>query len=196
MAAPADRGRVSARVMVRFADNELLEGRADGLDMESPDFELILDGDAGINNRSALIPLPSVKCVTLHRGRGEPADRDGMQKVALRFRDGEVRKGLIGRPPRRARHGLVVELHTPDGSGMEVLGIPYGALKAVFYLRSWDGRPSEHLGKVAQWVPPQRLDTPLMELLGDIARLAALRDRGEITGAEFRRRRQVLLDLM
>lgn len=42
----------------------------------------------------------------------------------------------------------------------------------------------------------QRLDTPLMELLGDIARLADVRDPREITGTEFQRCRRVILDMM
>lgn len=182
-------------MVIRFADDELLEGRVEELDLDAPDFELEVR-DHGTNNERAIIPFPSVKRVTLERRVPEqPLELEGMQKVALRFRDGEVVKGLMSAPPRRGRYGVAVELLSPDGEEVELLGIPYSSLKAVFYLKSWDSRPSETLEVTGRW-SGHRVDTPLVDLLGDIGRLADLRDRSEITEDEFQRRRRVILDMI
>lgn len=183
----------TGHVLVRFADDEILEGAVDRLDLDRPDFELVV-ADPGTNNRRALIPLPSVKCITLGRRPLDPPARlDNMQKVALRFLDGEVIKGLVSESPRRGKYGVTVELMSPAGDEIEVLGIPYHSLKAVFYLKSWDSRPPEYVDVTGQW-SGTRMDTPLVDLLGEIGRLADLRDRGELSDADFQRRRRVILD--
>jgi hypothetical protein len=181
------------RVLVRFADDEIIEGRAATVDLDQPDFELALvDPDA--NSERALIPLPSVKSVTLERrALDDAAEVDGMQKVALRFRDGEVLCGLLVDGPRRQRYGVTVELLSPGGDEVELLGIPYDNLKAVFFLKSWDSRPPEFTDVTQEW-SGRRQDTPLLDLLGEIHRFASLRDRGEISADEFGRRRLEILD--
>lgn len=180
-------------VLVRFPDDEILEGSADGLDLDQPDFELVL-ADPSTNNRRALIPLPSVKSLTLgRRAVAGPVDVAGMQKIALRFSDGEVVKGLLRGGPRRCRHGVVLDLLSPGGDEEATLGIPYSSLKAVFYLKAWDSRPAEYLNVTGQW-SGRRQDPALVDLLGDIRRLADLRGRGDIGAEEFRRRRRQVLD--
>src|SRR5437879_7434635 len=139
------------RVLVRFADDEIIEGRAVAVDLDQPDFELDL-ADPGANSKRAIIPLPSVKSVTLERRVLEDlAPVDGMQKVALRFRDGEVVRGLLVDGPRRRRYGVTVELLSPGGDEVELLGIPYENLKAVFFLKSWDSRPLEYADVTHEW---------------------------------------------
>ena len=183
----------TGHVLVRFADDEILDGAVDRLDLDRPDFELTVS-DPGTNNRRALIPLPSVKCLTLgRRPLDPPMTIDNMQKVALRFLDGEVIKGLIADNPQRNKYGVTVELVSPAGDEIELLGIPYHSLKAVFYLKSWDSRPPEYVDVTGQW-SGTRMDTPLVDLLGEIGRLADLRDRGELTDEDFQRRRRVILD--
>jgi hypothetical protein len=178
-----------SRVLVRFPDDEILEGEALSLDLDNPDFELVL-ADPDANSRRALIPLPSVKCVTFDRRPVDGAQPEDMQKVALHFTDGEVITGLIGDAPRRRRYGVQLELHSPEGDEVELLGIPYDSLKALFFLRAWEGPhldPSEHTGMAS-------LATPLVDLLGQLRRLAEERDRGDIDDGEFVRRRRQVLD--
>src|SRR5258708_13265532 len=100
----------TGHVLVRFADDEILEGAVDRLDLDHPDFELTV-ADPGTNNRRALIPLPSVKCLTLgRRPIDPPAQVDNMQKVPLRFLDGEVVKRLIAQNPHRPNYMATAHL--------------------------------------------------------------------------------------
>ncbi len=191
---PLHIGREAAqlsRVVVRFSDDEVLEGDA-ALDLDRPDFELVL-ADPDANGRRALIPLPSVKCVSFER-RPVPAG-DGvasMQKVALHFVDGEVMCGLLGDDPRRGRYGVELELVSPEGDEVELLGIPYDSLKALFYLRHWDAAEDDLVDDTEQPVPA----TPLVDLLRELRVLSDSRDRGEIDDGEFQARRRQVLDRM
>jgi hypothetical protein len=181
-----------SRVVVRFSDDEVLEGDAVELDLDRPDFELVLvDPDA--NGRRALIPLPSVKFVTFDR-RTAPARDDlrDMQKVALHFVDGEVITGLLGDDPRRGRYGVQLQLLSPDGGHVELLGIPYDSLKALFFLRSWDGPVDVDVMDTEGPVPA----TPLVDLLRELRHLSDSRDRGDIDDGEFQDRRRSVLDRM
>jgi len=180
------------RVLVFFADGEILEGAVDALDLDRPDFDLYLS-DPEANHEIVLVPLPSVKRICAGRHPvNRTLRRDELQKVALRFRDGEVVKGLLATHPRRARHGVWVELIDPDGDELTVLGIPYANLKAVFSLKSWDSRPAEFVNLTRRW-QGRRTEAPLIDLLEEIQRLALLRDRGDISHEEFRLCRQAVL---
>ena len=179
-----------SRVVVRFSDDEVLEGDAVALDLDRPDFELVLD-DPGANGRRALIPLPSVKCVTFDRRAVSSGDAvEDMQKVALHFVDGEVITGLLGDDPRRGRYGVQLELVSRDGGEVELLGIPYDSLKALFFLRHWEAPHDEPDGE------DPAPATPLVDLLRELRVLSESRDRGEIDDGEFHSRRRDVLDRM
>jgi hypothetical protein len=182
----------ASRVVVRFSDDEVLEGDAVALDLDRPDFELVL-ADPGANGRRALIPLPSVKFVTFDRGPA-PARDDvrGMQKVALHFVDGEVITGLLGDHPRRGRYGVQLELVSPEGGETELMGIPYDSLKALFFLRAFDGALEDPTAGTDSPLP----ETPLVDLLRELRVLADCRDRGDISDGEFQARRRDVLDRM
>ncbi len=60
-----------ASVIVRFFDDETLEGSARDLDFDEPDFLVEVDDTAGLeNNETAWIPMTAVKWVEM------PIDRD------------------------------------------------------------------------------------------------------------------------
>lgn len=183
----------STTVTVRFLDDEILEGRVGPISLDKPELELDLRADAS-NNQSALVPLPSIKCITLKAGAPttEEKAREG-RKVAIRFIDGEVLKGYLDGELGHATHGITMRLMTVEKDRMETLAIPYTALKALFYLKTWDTRPPEfdgiedrHLGK--------RLSSPLVDLVSDIGQLDKLRKRGAISESEFQRKRRKILD--
>src|ERR1700737_2178886 len=136
----------SATVTVRFLDDEIIEGRVGTISLDEPNFELELP-DEGSNNERALIPLPSIKRITLRAGTPTAEQARADRKVAIRFSDGEVMKGYLDGELQHAGHGVTIRLLSVDRDRIETLGIPYTALKALFYLTSWDSRPPEFDGE-------------------------------------------------
>jgi hypothetical protein len=181
----------AGHVLVRFRDNEIVEGDAVQLDFSRPDFELRFREAS--NNRVALVALPSVKCVTLERRSLDGWSADWpLQKIAVHFRDGEVLKGLLGEPPARCPEGMLLTMVSPARDEVDRIGLPWGALKGLFYIRTWDSRAPEFSRESQQW-SWHRPHTPLVDLLGEIQTLRGLRQRGDIDHVEFERRRRDVL---
>jgi hypothetical protein len=182
----------SATVTVRFLDDEIIEGRVGTISLDEPNFELELP-DEGSNNERALIPLPSIKRITLRAGTPTAEQARADRKVAIRFSDGEVMKGYLDGELQHAGHGVTIRLLSVDRDRIETLGIPYTALKALFYLKSWDSRPPEFDGEVDLHLS-KRLSSPLVDLISDMGQLEKLRKRGTISEVEFQRKRRKILD--
>ena len=183
----------SATVTVRFLDDEIMQGRVASVSLERPDLEMDLPDD-GSNNERALIPLPSVKRITLQAGvPTEQEKRREGKKVAIRFVDGEVLKGYLDGGLRHATHGIRMRLMTVDKDRVETLAIPYTALKALFYLKAWDTRPIEYDSSEDRHLAT-RLSSPLVDLISDIGQLDRLRKDGAISEGEFQRKRRKILD--
>ncbi len=181
--------------MVHFVDGEVAEGTTSGIDLERADFDLDFVGPRH-NPRQAIIPLAAVKRVLVGREvvTDTPAD-DVLRKVALHFWDGEVARGLLRAVPRRGRFGMTLELLNPGADCAELYALPYHALKAVFFLRTWDTRPASaarRSGQERSIVPRQ--EAPLIELLSQIRGLRGLRHRGQISAVEYERRRSQVLE--
>jgi len=180
-------------VTVRFLDDEIMEGRVGGIDLDQPNIELEMP-DEGSNNESALIPLPSIKRITLQAGAPTAAEQGRAErKVAIRFQDGEVIKGYLDGELQHASHGVTMRLMAVEKDRIETLGIPYTALKALFYLKSWDARPPEFDGEEDRHLS-KRLSSPLVDLISDMGQLDKLRKRGAISESEFQRKRRKILD--
>jgi hypothetical protein len=180
-------------ITVRFLDDEIMEGRVGTITLDQPDIELELPDD-GSNNERALIPLPSIKRITLKAGAPSAQEQSRAErKVAIRFSDGEVLKGYLEGDLRHATHGIVLRLVTIEKDRIETLAIPYTALKALFYLKSWDTRPPEYDGVEDRHLH-KRLSSPLVDLVSDMGQLEKLRKRGAISESEFQRKRRKILD--
>ncbi len=188
-------GEDMPQIVVRFMDDEIMEGEAPDLNFDQPDFVLRV-ADPTSNNEHALIPLGSVKRISMSNA---PVDdelrRRAIRKVAIRFQDGEVLKGYLNGSLQHGRYGLTVDLFSMDRTRKETIGIPYSAIKALFYLKSWDSRPPEFGGESDTYLE-QRLSSPLVDLLGGMNQLARMRDQGTITEEEFQRKRRQILDNM
>ncbi len=185
--------RKPTTVTVRFLDDEIMEGRAGTISLNQPNIELQMPDEAS-NNERALIPLPSIKRITLTAGEPSSVERARAErKVAIRFQDGEVLKGYLDGELRHASHGLTLRLLSVEKDRIETLGIPYTALKALFYLKTWDTRPPEFDGKEDRHLS-KRLSSPLVDLISDMGQLDKLRKRGAITESEFQRKRRKILD--
>ncbi len=185
-------------VLVRMADDELIEGVISALDLDQPDFELTAR-DEGSNNRQMLVPLAAVKSILIERryADGEFSGAGHLhgqpQKVVVRFWDGEVMKGLVRHAPKRCRYGLQIEILNTARDMVEVLAIPHSAIKGLFFVKSWDSRAGEYVRETGHW-ELHRGETPLVDLLGEIRSLGKLRADGTLSDDEFVRRRRFVLD--
>jgi len=180
-------------VTIRFLDDEIMEGQVATISLDQVNVVLDMPGEAS-NNERALIPLPSIKRITLQAGPPTPDEqaRAG-RKVAIRFQDGEVLRGYLDGELQHASHGVTMRLMTVEKDRIETLGIPYTALKALFYLKSWDTRPREFDGTEDRHLSKQ-LSSPLVDLISNMGQLEKLRKRGAITESEFQRKRRKILD--
>ena len=186
-------GGKATTVTIRFLDDEIMEGRVASTSLDQPNLELEMLDQAS-NNERALIPLPSIKRIALGSGVPTAAEqaRSG-KKVAIRFQDGEVLKGYLDGDLVHAMYGVTMRLMSVDKDRIETLGVPYTALKALFYLKSWDTRPPEFDGEEDLHLN-KRLSSPLVDLISDMGQLDKLRKRGAITESEFQRKRRKILD--
>ena len=188
------------KVSVRFFDDETLEGEARDLDFDEPDFLLEVEGAHELeNNETAWIPLNSVKYVELPDEPGRPAETP-TRRVAIRFFDGEVLRGHVDGALSRHRHGLVLHLHPelPDGSESRPrrLGIPFSAIKAVFYVRNFDGRPAHLQGMPSDSFLARRTMAPLLDVLDEMDMLQRLHESGVLSDEEFQTKRTSVLERM
>lgn len=175
-----------AKLTVRFLDNEVLEGEAEGVSLDAPDFHLAVTEGTG-NNSSAWIPLPAVKKINLASGPADDNADDADKMVAIRFQDGEIMRGYLNGSLEHHRYGLTMTLYSADKKSMDTVAIPYTSLKALFYLKSWDGRPPVLRRGVA-------VSPPLTQLMGDIREVTRLYRAGAISREEFLEHRRALLD--
>ncbi len=154
-----------AKVVVRFFDDETLEGVARDLDFDEPDFLVEVDDAGGLeNNETAWIPLTAVKWVELPRDQ-ELASETPTRKVAIRFLDGEVLRGHLDGSLERHRYGVVLHLHAEQAdSPIRKLGIPFSAVKALFFIREFDAR-GEEAGTASDAYLARRTMAPLLDVL-------------------------------
>lgn len=184
------------KVSVRFFDDETIEGNARELNFEQPDFQLEVEGAEGLeNNEMAWIPLNAVKWVEFP-GETIPPAPGGKRKVAIRFFDGEVLRGYAADDVARHPQGLLILVYPEEGSGgaPRRLGIPFTAIKAVFYVRQFDGRTAEQRGLPSESYLAKRTMAPLLDVMDEMEMLQQLHERGVISEAEFREKRTAVLE--
>ena len=173
------------RLTVRFLDDEVIEGTAEELNLDAPDFHLDVAG--GSNNSRAWIPLPAVKKINFESGPADDHVQTADKMVALRFQDGEVMRGYLNGGLERHRYGMLVTLYSTDRTTMQKVGIPYTSLKALFFLKTWDGRPPG-------FQQQSTVDAPLVQLIGDIREATRMYRDGSLSRDEFVNHRKQLLD--
>jgi hypothetical protein len=184
--------RTTRKVLVRFADDEIIEGDLVGFDLDAETFELC-SPNAASNSRRAIVPLTSVKRLSLSRGHCSPETKtDGHEKVALRFWDGESLRGFLVDGPHHHRHGFMVSL-LDLRHNLEVLAIPYLNFKALYYVTAWETTTPEYTRETGRW-SWRRHEPPLVELIGEVRRLGRLREQGYLSDAEYHARRRDVLE--
>jgi hypothetical protein len=195
-----------ARVNVRFFDDELLEGEVRELDFDQPDFLLEVDDTNGLeNNERAWVPLSAVKWVAMPtaaaNGSGSVLQ---LRKVAVRFIDGEVMRGHMDGHVERHRYALVLTLHpeepaSPADAAEEIeparrLAIPFNAIKAIFYVRNFDGRIEDDQGAPSEDYLARRTMAPLIDVLEEMDMLQRLHRGGLLTDSEYESKRTQVLE--
>ena len=182
-------------VRVRFFDDETLEGAAQDLDLDEPDFILEIDDPSGLENSEiAWIPLSAVKMIEL-----EPIEREiepHGRKVAIRFLDGEVLRGHTAGEIHRHRYGLALHLHPEVDGPPRRLGVPFSAIKALFYIREFDGRAEEDKGLPSEAYLARRTMAPLLDVLEEMDALSRLHRGGLLNDAEYAAKRSQLLEVL
>jgi hypothetical protein len=193
-----------ARVNVRFFDDETLEGEVRELDFDQPDFLLEVDDTNGLeNNERAWVPLSAVKWVAM-----PIASTNGsvlqLRKVAVRFVDGEVMRGHMDGRVERHRYALVLTLHPEESSeagkateeveSVRRLAIPFNAIKAIFYVRQFDGRIEDDQGTPSEDYIARRTIAPLIDVLEEMDMLQRLHRGGLLTDAEYESKRTQVLE--
>jgi hypothetical protein len=178
-------GKEMAKVVVRFFDDETLEGVARDLDFDEPDFLVEVDDAGGLdNNETAWIPLTAVKWVELAR------DPD----LAIRFLDGEVLRGHLDGTLERHRYGVVLHLHAEQtDSPVRKLGIPFSAVKALFFIREFDAR-GEEAGTASEAYLARRTMAPLLDVLEEMDMLTRLHRDGLLSDNEYASKRTLVLE--
>ena len=170
-------------VRVRFFDDEMLEGNAQDLDLDEPDFILEIDDPSGLENSEvAWIPLSAVKMVELPMEKELEAKG---RKVAIRFLDGEVLRGHAAGEIKRHRYGLALHLHPETTGAPRRLAVPFSAIKALFYVREFDGREEEDQGHPSEAYLARRTMAPLLDVLEEMDALSRLHRGGLLSDAEF-----------
>jgi len=181
-------------VRVRFFDDETLEGSAQDLDLDEPDFILEIDDPSGMENSEvAWIPLSAVKMVEL------PIDKHletKGRKIAIRFLDGEVLRGHAAGEIKRHRYGLSLLLHPETTGAPRRLAVPFSAIKALFYVREFDGRDEEDHGLPSEAYLARRTMAPLLDVLEEMDALSRLHRGGLLSDAEYQSKRSQLLEVL
>ena len=182
-------------VKVRFFDDETLEGAAQALDLDEPDFLLEIDDPSGMeNSEMAWIPLSAVKMVELPI-EGKVTEPHG-RKVAIRFLDGEVLRGHSAGEIKRHRFGLALYLYPETSGPPKRLAVPFSAIKALFYVREFDGRIEEEQGLPGDAYLARRTMAPLLDVLEEMDALSRLHRGGLLTDAEYESKRSQLLEVL
>jgi hypothetical protein len=121
------------------------------------------------------------------------------RKVAIRFTDGEVLRGFVEGDPEGHLHAVVLRLRpeeAPAGTSLRHLAVPHAAVKAIFYVREFDGRPEEDRGGASERFLETITRAPLVGALEELDMLARLRDSGVIGDDEYQAKRSKVLERM
>ncbi len=140
-----------AHAIYAFLDGEILHGDPPRRELDSPALETRVH-NVGTNNRGAFVPLSSLKYVLFdsHAPSGK-LDPERYQRVAIHFVDQEILRGYTERRLRSSSYGVTLSLVAPDLSEVKELGIPYSAIKGIFFLKTWEAGESSVVE--SDWVP-------------------------------------------
>jgi hypothetical protein len=131
-----------AHVRLKFIDGEVIEGESD--DVSSSRLGFAMRPSTG-NNRLAWVPFSALKyCMFTPAARNvrsvDPRSQVGLQKLVLRFNDGEAMRGYKDEVFSHDGNCLNVMLWDEVTQAQRRFIVPYSALKAIFFVEQWDSR--------------------------------------------------------
>ncbi|MDP9325266.1 MAG: hypothetical protein M3O87_01850 [Candidatus Dormibacteraeota bacterium] len=129
---------------MRFMDGEILEGESEAVNLEKMGFPMSIPQG---NSQIAWVSLASIKYVlfpdSIH-AHGEVDPREQVDiKVVLHFGDGEVMRTYKDDAFQQEGEGFNLRIWDPHLGGLLRVIVSLHALKAIFFVREWDGRTEE-----------------------------------------------------
>lgn len=129
-------------VVISFLDGEVLYASTPEITFDLAVLEAEFPGIES-NSERALLSVSAIRQVLI--GDPEPvpphAELATWDKAAFHFIDGEVMRASIAPRALLGRFGGVWSVVEQGQNELRTVGIAYGALKGVFRIRQWDGRP-------------------------------------------------------
>jgi hypothetical protein len=128
------------RILINFQDKELIEAESDAVNQDRLTF---LARPSSGNNRLVWVSMSAVKYIVLPDAaipQDLPKDGAGLDKLVIRFLDGEVMRAF--RDPGFSQEGHSFNVRSIDsasGKWQRVLVSAY-AIKAIFFVEQWDSR--------------------------------------------------------
>jgi hypothetical protein len=129
-------------VVISFLDGEVLYASTPEVTFDLAVLEAEFPGIES-NSERALLSVSAIRQILI--GDPEPAppeyELSAWDKAAFHFIDGEVMRASIAPRALLGRFGGVWQVVEPGLDELRTVGISYAALKGVYRIRQWDGRP-------------------------------------------------------
>jgi hypothetical protein len=105
-----------------------------------------------------------------------------------------VLRGHLDGTLERHRYGVVLHLHGEQAdSPIRKLGIPFSAVKALFFIREFDAR-GEDAGSASEAYLARRTMAPLLDVLEEMDMLTRLHRDGLLSDDEYANKRTLVLE--
>ena len=129
-------------VVISFLDGEVLYASTPEVTFDLAVLEAEFPGIES-NSERALLSVSAIRQVLIGDPEPAPPARElaVWDKAAFHFVDGEVMRASIAPRALLGRFGGVWSVVEPGLDEMRTIGISYAALKGVYRIRQWDGRP-------------------------------------------------------
>jgi pilus assembly protein CpaF len=136
--------RQAVSLSVHLLDGELIRGVSRSPQLGRQGLRVV--PSAG-NNRHVLIPASAIRFVLLndpgdpHGTDEDPREREGRQRVVLRFLDGKILRTYVDEAFQVGEEALHARIWELGERRLRRAQVPLAALKGVFLVASWDSRP-------------------------------------------------------
>lgn len=129
-------------VVISFLDGEVLYASTPEITFDLAVLEAEFPGIES-NSERALLSVAGIRQVLIGNPAPAPpaAELATWDRAAFHFIDGEVMRASIAPRALLGRFGGVWHIVEPGQDELLTVGISYAALKGVYRIRQWDGRP-------------------------------------------------------